>query len=374
MLLPFPRLRSSSRAIRIVLPLAILLLAVPARAQAVRGRVVEAETGAPVAGAIVRLWSESGRGVAAVLSDAAGRYHLAAPSPGRYQLRVERVGFAAAAPSTVTLEAGRTVEHEVRTASRRVVLDAVEARGTRRRCSSAPQDGAAAATVWNEARKALASAALSAESGRYWFRSRLNERQTGLNGRRVQREQGRDVVTEGKPFQSAPVEELVTAGYMVLDPDHLELKGVDATAILSDAFVRHHCFGLRTAGPGQAGLVGLEFVPLEGRVEPDVRGVLWLDRATAELRYVEYTYTGLRFRGPVERLGGRMDFRHLPDGAWVLHRWVIRAPMLMTDYEPEFSRRSMRRFRMYGISEQSGHVLEIRTGDGAMVPLGEEGR
>lgn len=31
----------------------------------------------------------------------------------------------------------------------------------------------------------------------------------------------------------------------------------------------------------------------------------------------------------------------------------------------------MRRFRIYGISEQGGQVLEVRTEDGATVPLGD---
>ncbi|HEY0016939.1 MAG TPA: carboxypeptidase-like regulatory domain-containing protein [Longimicrobium sp.] len=360
------------RAVRIAL--ALVLLAAPLHAQSVAGRVVEAETGEPVRGAVLRLWDANGRGVAAVLSDAEGRYRLTAPAAGTYQLRVERVGFATAAPSMVTLEAGRTLRHEVRAASRRVVLEAVESRTVRRRCSAPPRDGAVAATVWDEARKALAQAALAAESGDYWFRSQLLERHTALNGSRVHAEKTREVVTQGKPFRSASVQELVSGGYMVLGGDRLELKGVDATAILSDEFVRHHCFGLRAAGPGQPGMVGLEFVPLRGRVLPDVRGVLWLDRATAELRYVEYQYTGLRFRGPVNRLGGRMDFRRLPSGAWVLYRWLIRAPLLRSDHEAEFAMSSMRRFRMYAITEQSGKVLEIRTSDGATVPLGDDGR
>ena len=359
-----------SRSIFALIP---LLLAAPLHGQVVRGRVVEAETGAPVPGAIVRLLDASGAGVAAVLADSAGRYRLAAPAAGTYQLRAERVGFAtAAAPATVALAAGETVEHDVRAASRRVVLEAVVAQGTRRRCAGEPQEGALAATVWDEARKALASAALAQESGEYWFLSELHERQTALDGRRTQREHRRRVVTQGKPFRSAAVEDLVTGGYMVLQPRRLELKGVDATAILSNAFVQHHCFGLRAGGPEQPGLVGLEFVPLEGRVEPDVRGVLWLDRATAELRYVEYTYTGLQFRGPVDQLGGRMDFRRLPNGAWVLHSWLITAPMLRMDNEPEFTLSSMRRFRVYALSLQGGRVLEIRTGDGATVPLGGE--
>jgi Carboxypeptidase regulatory-like domain len=356
--------------------LCTLLAAAPAGAQTVRGRVVDAGSGVPVPGAVVQMLEPGGRRVAAVLADSAGRYRLTAPAAGTYRLRTERVGFATAQAATVTLADGHTLDHDLRAESRRVVLETVVAQGTRRRCAGEPQDGAQAATVWDEARKALAAAALAQESGDYWFLSELNERQTALNGRLLRllrRERPRRTVTQGKPFASATVEALVTAGYMLLSPRSVEMKGVDATAILSDRFVEHHCFGLRAAGPDQPGLVGLEFVPLEGRVHPDVRGVLWLDRATAELRYVEYSYTGLHFRGPADRLGGRFDFRRLPNGAWLLVSWSVRAPLLRTDSESEFTPDLMRRFRIHGISEQSGRVLEVRTGDGATVPLAADG-
>lgn len=349
------------------------LLATPAGAQTVRGRVVDAGSGAPVPGAVVQLLEPGGRRVAAVLVDSAGRYLLTAPAAGTYRLRTERVGFATAAAATVTLAYGQTLDHDLRAESRRVVLQPVVARGTRRRCAGEPRDGAQAATVWDEARKALAAAALAQESGHYWYVSELRERQTALNGRLLRPDQVRRIASRGRPFASAPVEELVTAGYMLLSPERVELKGVDATAILSDAFVEHHCFGLRAAGPDQPGLVGLEFVPLQGRVHPDVRGVLWLDRATAELRYVEYSYTGLHFRGPVDRLGGRFDFRRLPGGAWLLVSWSVRAPLLRPDSESEFTPDLMRRFRIHGIIEQSGRVLEVRTTGGARIALGSDG-
>ena len=224
--------------------------------------------------------------------------------------------------------------------------------------------------MWDEARKALAATALAQQSGEYSFVTELRILDTDVGGHYVLRDSTRQVAMRGRPFVAATVEELVTAGYVVMEPRRVEMMGVDATAILSDLFVEHHCFGLRRPGREQRGMVGLEFVPLDGREEPDVRGVLWLDRATAELRYVEYTYTGLGFRGPVERLGGRIDFRRLPGGAWIIPSWTVRAPLLQAANERGLSLRNMRRFHIFGISEQSGRVLEVRTGDGAPVSLG----
>jgi hypothetical protein len=107
-------------------------------------------------------------------------------------------------------------------------------------------------------------------------------------------------------------------------------------------------------------MVGLEFVPLSDRPEPDVRGVLWIDRATAELRYVEYGYTNLHFRGPVERLSGRMNFQRLPNGLWVTESWLLVAPMLRAEGET-WQMASMDRYRMWALLERSARVVAVHT-------------
>ncbi|HYW13441.1 MAG TPA: carboxypeptidase-like regulatory domain-containing protein, partial [Longimicrobium sp.] len=94
-----------------------MLIAAPAAAQTVAGRVVEAETGQPVPGALVVLATPAGERQAVALADAQGRYTLRARAAGDYTVRAERVGFASGAPSPVRLQAGQTVQLEVRTAS-----------------------------------------------------------------------------------------------------------------------------------------------------------------------------------------------------------------------------------------------------------------
>ncbi|HEU0015457.1 MAG TPA: carboxypeptidase-like regulatory domain-containing protein, partial [Longimicrobium sp.] len=88
-----PRLRILRRAcFPALLAIAACVPATPLRAQAVRGHVVEAETGAPVPSALVSLLDAEGRPRAATVSDAQGGYHLAAPGAGVYRLRTERIG------------------------------------------------------------------------------------------------------------------------------------------------------------------------------------------------------------------------------------------------------------------------------------------
>ncbi len=352
-------MRIARPPLSVLVLLALRICPALARAQTVQGRVTEAGSGDGVAGAIVLLLDEAGARQGATLSDPSGAYRLTAPGPGTYRLRVERVGFAASTSAPVRLEAGQTLQQALAAESRRVVLEAVVATGAARRCAGELHGGAQAATLWDEARKALLSTTLSAQAGRYRFVTETRERETSLDGRRVLRDQATRDTTDGLPFGSNAVESLVDGGYVLLSPRRVVVYGVDAAAILSDAFLAHHCFGLRDGGTEQPGLVGLEFVPLEGHLQPDVQGVLWMDRATAELRFVEYGYTRLRFRGPVDRLTGRLDFRRLPGGAWVTESWTLVIPVLQT--EAGLDRvGNMDSYRIRTLVHRSGRVVSMQ--------------
>jgi len=348
-----PRIRSL-----LALALACVCLPALAAAQTVHGRVVEAGTGQPVAGAIVLLVDANGGHAAATLSDAAGAYRVTARGAGTYTLRVERVGYTATTSAPVTLAAGETVQRELMADVRRVVLDSVVATGSARRCAGELMNGAQAATLWDEARKAVHSSVLALEGGTYRFVTETREREVSLPAGRLLNESTELHTSIGLPFRTLSAEELVNGAYVVMTSGVVTMYGVDAQAILSDTFLRHHCFGMRGGGPERPGLVGLEFVPLEGRVQPDVHGVLWIDRASAELRYVEYGYTNLRFRGPVERLTGRLDFQRLPNGMWVTESWVLVVPMLQKEGN-DWNQASMDRYRMYALLERSSRVVSI---------------
>ena len=66
----------------------------------------------------------------------------------------------------------------------------------------------------------------------------------------------------------------------------------------------------------QPGLLGLAFEPVRDRRIPDIRGVLWLSARSAELRFVEFDYTGMSLPEPAAN-GGRVEYERLPGGAWI---------------------------------------------------------
>jgi iron complex outermembrane recepter protein len=122
---------SLSRMIRRTLPALASLLAVvvPAAAQTmgtVTGRVTDASSGTPVADAQVRVVGT----VTGVMTRADGSYRAVLP-PGSYELRVSRIGYAAARDS-VRMEAGASVTKDFRLEQTGLSLDQIVVTGTRR--------------------------------------------------------------------------------------------------------------------------------------------------------------------------------------------------------------------------------------------------
>jgi hypothetical protein len=71
-----------------------MALAGHAAAQTVRGIVAEDGTGTPLAGAMVVLFDFDGEAVDRAPTDAAGGFTTQAGHPGRYHVRVDRIGYA----------------------------------------------------------------------------------------------------------------------------------------------------------------------------------------------------------------------------------------------------------------------------------------
>ena len=338
---------------RIVLPLLATLLALPLDAQTVRGRVVDAETGQPIAGAVVALADAQGARADAVLTRADGAYTVRAPAAGAYRVTAERVGYQSAWVEEA-LAPGQTLERELNLMPSRLVLEPVIARGVQRACTVRPQYGAEAAVLWDEARKALAAVDVGRQRRLYAYLARTVRRELALPGRRVT--DSAVHVTAGyaaHPFRATAVERLAEHGFVEDGRDSITFHAPDAGTLLSDVFLDHHCFTVRVGTGAEAGLVGLEFAPLRGRRVPEVRGVLWLDRRTAALRHVEYAYTGLPWRGHTAELGGRVEFEQLADGAWIVRRWSVRMPRLGIDPQQGVS-------EVIGLIEHEGAITGIR--------------
>ena len=356
-----------------LLTLAACVVPAPAAAQMVRGAVVDSVTHAPLADVTVVLLDSAGSRAAATLASGRGRFVLRAPGPGRYQLRVQRIGYQSTMSALFAARRGDTLDQRVVGPGVPVALPVVVQ--DRRRCDIQPAEGSDAATLWEEVRKALEATALTEDQGR--LRVKLVEYARELDRSathvRWQRHSERSGSVQ-TPYASPPPDELSTHGYVRVQGDTTWYYAPDARIVLSNRFLARHCLRAERGDTGRAaaaGLVGLAFEPIqeEERNRIDIRGVLWMDERTAELRYLEYRYTSLPPALAADSLGGRVDFQRVPGSGWIIRRWVVRAPIgreaewrygtvLRAEHSgsPRFSPDAAQ--VLVGIREEGGEIVE----------------
>jgi hypothetical protein len=162
------------------------------------------------------------------------------------------------------------------------------------------------------------------------------------------------------PVASAPPDSLAKYGFVhepARNPADLLTApgpvyfGPDAKILFSDWFLDGHCFSVLSPTEAANDIV-VAFAPARG-ARRDIRGKLTLDRQTLELRALDFWYTGLGRWVTGDSAGGRLSFRRLTTGAWIIDRWVIRAPI------PLVGRRDT---VLFGFAESGGQVKEIRDG------------
>jgi hypothetical protein len=348
-----------------VLLLALALAVAPgsSAAQTVAGTVVDRWTSAAIPGAVVVLLDTAGGRHDATVSDAQGRFAVRASSPGAFRVRAERVGYSTALSPVLALAAGEQATHSLSIVPSVVTLDAVVARGARRRCTVRPSNGVQAAIVWEEVRKALEAADVAARRQTYQFRLRRFRRV--LSDSRLPTRDTSSAVETGfsdHAFRSPSQDRLVAHGYVESEGDTLAFHAPDAPTLLSDAFLDHHCFSYRAGRGANAGLVGLDFAPLRTRRLPEIRGTLWLDGRTGKLRFVDYTYVNLPYERAGAPLGGRIEFAQVRGGGWIVNRWTMRMPGTVIRH------RGLNPV-VIGMVETGGEVVEVRTAAGEPVSI-----
>ena len=346
-----------------VLALAVLAGTAPLRAQAVRGQLVDGGNGFPIGGAFVVLLDQGGVEVARVLTGPDGTFLLRAPGTGTYRLQSKRIGFRVSNSPPLTLEEGQTVGFRLRVEAVPARLPPVVVEG-RPQCGSRGEEGTAVAGLWEEAREALAGVRWTAGQGALHYTVERVERDFAVAGGRVLNERRSTRSGYGEtPFKSVPGEELVMRGYVVPGPaDTMDYYAPDAEVLLGDAFVNTHCFSARDGGDEHPGLVGLVFEPVPTRTLPDVEGVLWIERSTLELRFLDFTYAELPWELPKGVLGGRVEFMRLPTGAWIVKNWWIRMARMGRVVYRESGRQA--EAKVLGYREAGGEVVTITAAPG----------
>ena len=303
------------------------LLASSARGQIVRGTARETESGRAIASGVVTLLDASGADIRAVLTDSAGEFGLRAPAPGSYRLRFERLGFRPTTTDRFTLDEGETETKAIRAAAISVSLEQIVVTD-KPRCRVLREADTLTARVWSSVRGVLASAA-AGETGWYpYVTIERYEREYDYRRKLVTRE--RKWSTTGattSPFVALSAKELEKNGFVVRDRDSVTFYAPEARTLIAEEFLRTHCFRVRDERTLR-GRVGLDIEPVPGRMASDIKGTLWLDVMTGELRRLDFVYVNLPAGVPRENSEGWVEFRQLPRGAWVVDRWLLRLPLV----------------------------------------------
>jgi hypothetical protein len=352
-------------------------LATPAGAQVVRGTTTGLG-GAPTPGVVVLLLDSSAATVRRALSGEGGVFTIAAPGPGTYSLHTLRLGYRPARVPLPALAAGRDTVLRIALEPVPLALPLVAVRA-RRRCGSTGDEGGAAA-LWSVVRTALEAQSLTPASGEYVMRTMMGNAWLDARGRASRTDAPR--FREGpalQPFASLSADSLSRVGYVadargIVDwrdvaqrgtGDDIVFRGPDAAVLLSDRFARDHCFQVVASPDSAQREVGLAFQPARRAGDAvDIRGTLWVDRQSSELRRIAFTYDGLP-SAIGDDLGGTVEYLALPGGGWILRRWEIRMPTLGRGGSGAFDARSGRtrpewQLRRAGTQLGCGEVVELR--------------
>jgi hypothetical protein len=368
------RQRVGSHVVRIAAGVAALgfvaagpVLRAPLAAQVVRGAVTERASNEPLAGVLLSVLDSSGATVLQALSDDKGGFEIRLPGAGAYSLDVKRIGVRRMQLPPFTIAAGETRRVDISVEPLPAVLSSVRVTG-RTSCVRNPQTNARTAALWDDARAALTAAVITRNltAGTSDTVVRF-QRKLDPNTWRVLYETRRRVsVAMERPFRSLPAEVLSVGGYVTVNQDgSTDYYAPDADVLLSDTFLADHCFKIEPAGTTEhLGQIGLAFQPVPERKKPDIKGVLWMDEKTAELKMLEFSYTWLpNDLRPVD-FGGVVSFFHLPGGRWIVRSWRIRMP--------EFSnqRYTERYDGTYAVAGRSNRPQLVRISEeGGAVPL-----
>ena len=343
--------------------------------EVVRGRLVAEEGGGPLAGAYVELREAGDTMVAqATLTRPDGWFELQAPGPGRYVVRADHLGYRPV-ELMVSARAGETLWVELSTGEEAIELEGLVAE-VDRSCNLDPEAGARVVELWDEVAEAFRTAALAEDQGLYRLRVERWRRRLDPESRRVREELER---REGfgnqrsSPFESLPPEELEADGYIQGD-DRAGYRYLapDARVLLSSSFQRTHCFGIEEDAPtdvpetAEGAWVGIRFEPREDD-RPDIRGVLWIDATRLDPVRLDFRYTDLPWPVDHEDLGGRVGFRRLPEGPWVVSDWRIRMPVIRGEEVRAYPSAPLRmRHEIMALTEVGGRVTEVRSGEVAL--------
>jgi hypothetical protein len=294
-------------------------------AQQISGTAFVGNLSVPSAETSILLLDTVGTIVTGTITNAEGRFKVRAPGAGWFRVRARRVGFSPDSLGPLFLKAGDEVKFNPNLKQLTTSLAVVSVKGSER-CIVRPGEGEIAFGLWEAAQSTLAGTAISSLGSQSGFVLERFRREIDPATKRVIRQTVWQTGTlSSEPYFSISADSLADKGFARQGGDSATYFAPDARTLISDVFSRTHCFRPIT-DKDKPDRIGLRFEPVSKTNVVDVAGVLWLDRASSELRSLEYQYT----YGPnreTRDAGGRITYARLTNGLSIVTDWLIRVPV-----------------------------------------------
>jgi hypothetical protein len=345
------------------------LAAANALAQRVRGTLTDSSTREPITGAVVTIADSTGRFLARGIAGADGRFDVPR-FPSSKQIHVVRIGYR---PIDASVPAGDEVL-DLRMRAIASQLATVTTSG--RRVCPGDDANSQALQLWEQARSGFLAAVVARDARPPNLRLRYFRVERDPMLRRVVDDTvWVKTIVGDQPFIAArSATAFATEGYM-----HERAGGdrdyyaPDEAVLLDEAFAASHCLRVIAADPGHVGEVGIGFEPVTPERDSlvEVRGTVWLNGKTLDLRTLDFDYTNLEH--VKDGSGGSIIFQSMPSGVPMIVRWTIHSPIIATD-ESEMStgiRRSLpprperHRFRVLGYQVLGAEARQVTWPDGS---------
>jgi hypothetical protein len=339
---------------------ALLLGASRGSAQIVRGQTVLSSNREPAPGVVVQLLDSAGAATLAwTLSDEQGRFVLRDAGRGQFIVRAIRIGLRPLRLPIVLGAADTSVV--LRMLPIPLSLPPVVARDSRS-CNTRPDSGLALGTLWNDAESALLAASITRASPAYTFAVVEYTRDFDFRTRELEAIAFKDLRSSGaRPWASVPPWQLRRNGFVVIGHDSATFIAPDIETLVSRDFVDSHCFELSSHDVAADSLIGIDFTPAGAVKHPEVRGTIWFDRATHELRSIDFHYVHLGLSGADSAAGGQVKFAPLRTGGWIVTDWSVQSPIVHLAIDRPLAGAAADRLRV------SGSILrDVRSDSGIL--------
>jgi hypothetical protein len=349
--------------------LALMAATTSANAQRVRGTLTDSSTHEPITGAVVTISDSAGRFLARGIAGGDGRFDVPR-FPASRQVHVVRIGFRPIDATVPTGDAPLDLQmHAI--ASQ---LATVTTSG-RRVCPGETGNGQAL-ELWEQARTGFLAAVVArdARPPNLHLRYFRVEREPVLK-RVVDDTSWTKTLVGDQPFIAArSASAFATEGYMrERTGGDRDYYAPDEAVLLDEAFAESHCLRVTPADSAHLREVGIGFEPLNAERDSlvEIRGTVWLDGKTLDLRTLDFDYTNLEHVAGGS--GGSITFQSMPSGVPMIVRWTIHSPIIATDESAVSAvgvRRSLpprpqrNRFRVLGFQLLGGEARQVTWSDG----------